>query len=275
MQDNKVISLPPLTFPPAWAVELPLMNEDIRQLQIKVQQALEDLSQVAAIVDGKRYINSVLLAGKNKEPKLLEEVQNELRNMKCSTDQTKWLDQARTLADNAYASFDECFRVTTHFVNLLPNVKEAEFRRHIINIQKCQETAKHKCEYLNNHLKQLLNSSDALEKQTENNLIDIRSYQPDIQENSSLLKESPSLAKVDIFSLYKAGVKKLIDELGNDHSRLVDVLTYEARLLENIDEKEKNGDYEGLRANRYEILRGLNRVALEELGKSFNELCGI
>jgi hypothetical protein len=77
----------------------------------------------------------------------------------------------------------------------------------------------------------------------------------------------------DTFSKYKAGIKKLLEHMGQDHPRLSDLLVYEQRLMENIHQAQSYGDTETRRADRAQIVDGLNRLALETIESNFNELC--
>lgn len=78
----------------------------------------------------------------------------------------------------------------------------------------------------------------------------------------------------DAFSPYELGLVLLLEQLGQEHPSYGDVLTFQARLLEDIGQTRLYGDTETYRANRAQIAHALNRVALKEIGYSFNELCG-
>jgi hypothetical protein len=80
---------------------------------------------------------------------------------------------------------------------------------------------------------------------------------------------------MDIFSSYEAGVRTLLERVGRAHPRYAEVLTYQARLQENIWSTRTHGDSPTLQQNRAEVLARLNDVALEILGLSFNELCSM
>jgi len=73
---------------------------------------------------------------------------------------------------------------------------------------------------------------------------------------------------------YLEGLRKLLGQLGQAHPRYVEGLTLEQRLHENIAQTRRHGDTETRRAERSQIVEALNRLALEEAGTSFNELCG-
>lgn len=76
----------------------------------------------------------------------------------------------------------------------------------------------------------------------------------------------------DVFSDYKNGLSRLLTELGDKHDHFTDALTLQTRLLENIEQAQLFGDTETRRADRAQILDALNRLTVETLGVSFNEL---
>ena len=80
--------------------------------------------------------------------------------------------------------------------------------------------------------------------------------------------------KGDVFTHYERGLADLLERLGKDHERYVEALTYEQRLCENIAWVRRDGDTENWRAERAQVASALNRLALLEIGTSFNELCG-
>ena len=77
----------------------------------------------------------------------------------------------------------------------------------------------------------------------------------------------------DVFSSYEQGLKTLLERLGQDHPRYTEALTFQSRLLENMAQARRYGDTETRRAERAQIVDGLNRLALETGGPDFNELC--
>ena len=79
----------------------------------------------------------------------------------------------------------------------------------------------------------------------------------------------------DIFSIYERGLEDLLSRLGKGHPRYAEALTLESRLRENIAQARRYGDTETRRAERAQIVDQLNALALEHLGLSFNELCGL
>jgi len=78
---------------------------------------------------------------------------------------------------------------------------------------------------------------------------------------------------MDAFSQYEAGLEQLLRRLGKDHPRHLEALTYQSRLLENIRNARRYSDTQDYRSERNRILEGLNQLALDALGTSFNELC--
>jgi hypothetical protein len=67
---------------------------------------------------------------------------------------------------------------------------------------------------------------------------------------------------------------QLVEKLGQDHPRLGQVLALRSHLLENVMQTRQGGDSENHRAERARIVRTLNELSLNEIGLSFNELCG-
>ncbi len=86
-----------------------------------------------------------------------------------------------------------------------------------------------------------------------------------------MVERSPISA--DAYPPYEAGLRLLLDRIGRDDSHYVVVLTYQQRLLENIAQSRQYGDTETRRAERSEVIRFLNELALTTLGLSFNQLC--
>jgi photosystem II stability/assembly factor-like uncharacterized protein len=77
----------------------------------------------------------------------------------------------------------------------------------------------------------------------------------------------------DTFTGYEKGLTRLLERLGKKHPRYDEVLTLQARLLENISQARQYGDAEARRAERAQIVDGLNRLAVDAVGVSFNTLC--
>lgn len=78
----------------------------------------------------------------------------------------------------------------------------------------------------------------------------------------------------DLFEHYKAGVKALLRQLEQDSPPYEEALVYEQRLVANIVQSRRYGDTENWRAERNQIIDRLNHLAIKELNRSFNELCG-
>ena len=72
---------------------------------------------------------------------------------------------------------------------------------------------------------------------------------------------------------YERGLGNLKSLLRPGHFRYREFSIYEQRLLENLDNLRWYGDTEERRAGRAEVIDHLNQLALETVGKSFNELC--
>lgn len=73
---------------------------------------------------------------------------------------------------------------------------------------------------------------------------------------------------------YERGLQALQERLaGADRDARTEAATLEARLRDNLQRERRYGGSEGLRSERAEIVDALNRLALERLGVSFNELC--
>jgi len=78
----------------------------------------------------------------------------------------------------------------------------------------------------------------------------------------------------DAFDSYETGLTCLLERLGQDHPQYAEALTLEAQLRENVSLARLDGDSETRRADRNRMVRELNRLALQALQVSFNELCG-
>ncbi len=75
------------------------------------------------------------------------------------------------------------------------------------------------------------------------------------------------------FDAYEYGLRRLLERLGRKHSRYGTALAYQQRLLENINDSRVFGDNDDRQSQRAEIIGSLNRLALETIRISFNELC--
>src|SRR3989304_479762 len=76
----------------------------------------------------------------------------------------------------------------------------------------------------------------------------------------------------DIFNTYENGLDQLLKKTGNNHPRYSELLTLQARLLENIKLTRLYGDSEARRADRAQILSIINQIAIETAGVSFNQI---
>jgi hypothetical protein len=75
------------------------------------------------------------------------------------------------------------------------------------------------------------------------------------------------------FTQYEAGLTRLLGQLGKSHPRYADALVYQQRLHENIAQVRLFGNSDALKYERAQIVDALNRLAMETVGKSFNEWC--
>ena len=78
----------------------------------------------------------------------------------------------------------------------------------------------------------------------------------------------------DALAYYEKGLDRLLEAVSRDSAGYGELLALEQRLRENIDLYRRYGDTETRRAERAQVVDGLNRLAVEEVGTSFNELCG-
>lgn len=76
----------------------------------------------------------------------------------------------------------------------------------------------------------------------------------------------------DMFDAYQKALTQLRAALGSGHAYYGDVLLYEQRLTENMRSARRFGDTDTLRAERAQVIDNLNRLALQHVGRSFNEL---
>jgi len=84
---------------------------------------------------------------------------------------------------------------------------------------------------------------------------------------------APELHQRDVYSSYEVGLRQLLDQMQQDHSRYREALSYQQRLVENIAKSRRYGDTDTRKAERSEIIDGLNEFALSVLGISFAQLC--
>lgn len=72
---------------------------------------------------------------------------------------------------------------------------------------------------------------------------------------------------------WRYGLTSLRNQLGVDHPQRLELHTLEARLVQNLNDERAYGSSDNLRADRARILGALNKLALDTLHRSFNELC--
>ena len=84
----------------------------------------------------------------------------------------------------------------------------------------------------------------------------------------------PMGSLLDAFTPYETGLTRLLERLDSDHPRYTEALTLQSRLLENIAQTRRYGDTDALKHARAQIVDSLNRLALETVGVSFNEVIG-
>ncbi|MCD6345751.1 MAG: hypothetical protein J7M17_09160 [Anaerolineae bacterium] len=94
-------------------------------------------------------------------------------------------------------------------------------------------------------------------------------------EDGARLADLLKWGMTDVFAAYERGLAELLKRLGKDHLRYAEALTLQTRLLKNIAQARRYGDTETRRAERAQIVDALNRLAVEAVGKSFNEWCGM
>jgi len=79
----------------------------------------------------------------------------------------------------------------------------------------------------------------------------------------------------DPLTALESGLTRLLERIGSEHPRYTEALALQSRLLENISAARIYGDTETRRAERAQIVDALNRLALETVGISFNELSAV
>jgi hypothetical protein len=77
----------------------------------------------------------------------------------------------------------------------------------------------------------------------------------------------------DAFTPHEVGLTRLLEELDKDHQCYANASLLAAEFHENIRKARLLTDSDNLRGERYRILEQLNRLALEDLGISFSDLC--
>ncbi|MEO7908029.1 MAG: hypothetical protein ABIV47_00130 [Roseiflexaceae bacterium] len=76
----------------------------------------------------------------------------------------------------------------------------------------------------------------------------------------------------DMFTRYERALERLLEQLGQLHSMYPNALTFQQRLSENIGEARRYGDTQDCKATRARVIEQLNRLALDAIGFSFNDL---
>ncbi len=79
----------------------------------------------------------------------------------------------------------------------------------------------------------------------------------------------------EVYTHYEHGLQTLLERLGKEHYRYTEALTLQARLLENIALTQQYGDTETRRAERAQILDGLNALSIAVLQVSFNDVVAL
>lgn len=77
--------------------------------------------------------------------------------------------------------------------------------------------------------------------------------------------------RADLRELYQPGITLMMLSIREQRPQYLRALTLEQRLADNL-VRAADGDTEALRAERTEVVRGLNELSLEVLGTSFNDL---
>jgi tetratricopeptide (TPR) repeat protein len=68
---------------------------------------------------------------------------------------------------------------------------------------------------------------------------------------------------------YRLRLQQLLEKIDRDHPSYVDLLLYQHRLIDNLDQWQRYGDTETLRAERARVVEQLNNLALAALGVPF------
>ena len=77
---------------------------------------------------------------------------------------------------------------------------------------------------------------------------------------------------MSLFDDYLNAIEQLLRQLTLQHPRCTDLLTLQGRLKDNIEDANRHGDTPELKAIRSKILSELNKLALETLNISFNDI---
>ena len=103
-------------------------------------------------------------------------------------------------------------------------------------------------------------------------LADVRRYWPDVLEQTEPLSDADG-HQCDVYSCYIAGLQEFRNRVKQSHPRYLDILTYDQRLRENIDDSQLYGDTQERKADRSQIIRRLNELSLSVLHTPFMDLC--
>jgi hypothetical protein len=79
----------------------------------------------------------------------------------------------------------------------------------------------------------------------------------------------------DLYSRYEIGLRRLLEQMGQDHPLHSEALVYQQRLDENVAQSRRYGDTDTRKAERSEIIDRLNELALSALDTAFSELCSL
>lgn len=75
----------------------------------------------------------------------------------------------------------------------------------------------------------------------------------------------------DPYSAYEMGLEKLVQQVGP----ILELLTYEQQLRENISQARRYGDTRDRASRRSEIIEQINHFTLREINQTFNDICEI
>jgi len=78
-----------------------------------------------------------------------------------------------------------------------------------------------------------------------------------------------------LYDRYRAGIRALIEVLGNDHRQLIDVLSYQHRLLSVMEDIERHGKSSDAAAELSRVIEQCNYLSLETTGRTFFAYCGL
>lgn len=74
---------------------------------------------------------------------------------------------------------------------------------------------------------------------------------------------------------YENGLTKLLHAIPPQHPGYSELLVFQARFMENLQQARRYGDTLELQSARFQLLEQLNHLALTTVGESFNALCGM